>query len=137
MTMTSRSISILLPGGVKGKPRPRFTKGGHAYTPESYKGYEERIASEYARKGGRSFGSSPVRVRIAVYRHLPKSAKPGHDTLKPDIDNILKAVLDALTGVAYDDDRQVVEVEICKKPRGYIDGADDMILLEVEDASPI
>ena len=32
----------------------------------------------------------------------------------PDIDNVLKAVMDALNGVAYEDDKQVVEV-ICRK----------------------
>lgn len=41
---------------------------------------------------------------------------------KPDIDNVLKAVLDALNGFAYDDDRQVVSVT-CRKfyaAQGYI-----------------
>lgn len=40
---------------------------------------------------------------------------------KPDIDNIAKAVLDALNSVAYRDDIQIVELQIRKqyseKPR--------------------
>ena len=40
---------------------------------------------------------------------------------KPDIDNIAKAVLDALNSVAYRDDTQIVELQIRKqyseKPR--------------------
>ena len=40
---------------------------------------------------------------------------------KPDIDNVVKAVLDALNGVAYRDDTQVVELHVRKsyseKPR--------------------
>lgn len=43
----------------------------------------------------------------------------GRPDKKPDADNILKAVLDALNGVAYEDDRQVVEVLCIKK---YIGG---------------
>lgn len=35
-------------------------------------------------------------------------------TTKPDGDNILKVVLDALNGLAYDDDRQVVKMGIIK-----------------------
>ena len=38
-------------------------------------------------------------------------------TKKPDIDNIIKAVLDALNGVAYKDDTQVVQVMATKKYR--------------------
>ena len=30
-------------------------------------------------------------------------------TKKPDIDNVEKIILDALNGIAYDDDKQVVE----------------------------
>lgn len=33
---------------------------------------------------------------------------------KPDIDNILKVVLDGLNGIAYEDDKQVVLTQ-CKK----------------------
>ena len=33
---------------------------------------------------------------------------------KPDIDNIVKAVLDALNEVAYRDDTQVVELQVRK-----------------------
>ncbi len=40
---------------------------------------------------------------------------------KPDIDNVVKAVLDALNGVAYRDDTQVIELHVRKsyseKPR--------------------
>ena len=36
-------------------------------------------------------------------------------TKKPDTDNIAKAILDALNGVAYYDDAQVVELHVVKK----------------------
>ena len=34
---------------------------------------------------------------------------------KPDVDNIAKAVLDALNGIAYDDDKQITSLVIDKK----------------------
>nr|DAN73502.1 MAG TPA: Endodeoxyribonuclease RusA [Caudoviricetes sp.] len=56
-----------------------------------------------------------------IHRELPKS-RPKRllaelDTAKPDIDNVTKAVLDALNGVAYDDDKQVVSLRVTKLPR--------------------
>lgn len=36
-------------------------------------------------------------------------------TVKPDIDKLLRASLDALTGIAYEDDSQVVEVQTIKR----------------------
>lgn len=40
-----------------------------------------------------------------------------HDTHKPDIDNIVKLVLDGLNGVAFEDDAQAIEVKAAKLPR--------------------
>lgn len=39
------------------------------------------------------------------------------DIYKPDIDNIAKLILDALNGIAYEDDAQVVILQCAKKPR--------------------
>lgn len=44
---------------------------------------------------------------------LRKSAPIFH-TFKPDIDKLTRAVLDALTGAAFDDDRQVVQIDVHK-----------------------
>lgn len=115
--------SFVLRGEVRGKPRPRFSaRGGYgrAYTPASYMKYERSIAKAYTEAGGKKF-SGAVSVSIFIHRELPKSrpkrllAEP--DTSKPDIDNVAKAVLDALNGVAYEDDRQVVSLNVTKLPR--------------------
>ena len=34
--------------------------------------------------------------------------------VKPDFDNVVKAVCDALNGIAYDDDKQIVEARVMK-----------------------
>ena len=36
-------------------------------------------------------------------------------TVKPDCDNVIKAILDSLNGVAYKDDNQVIEINFIKK----------------------
>jgi Holliday junction resolvase RusA-like endonuclease len=70
----------------------------------------------------------PVRVDIEAFRPLPKS-RPKRiqwepDVCKPDKDNLEKLVLDALNGVAYADDAQVVTGNTTKRPRrrGVVEG---------------
>lgn len=108
---------------VLGKPRPRVVtiKGhAHAYTPTEYSEYEAKIAKAYKDQGG-SMHFGPVGIEIFVCRKMPKSrpkkltAEP--DIYKPDCDNIAKAVMDALSGVAYKDDSQVVYMAVAKNPR--------------------
>lgn len=57
-------------------------------------------------------------MKIAVVFHLPapkslKTAKP-HVT-RPDLDKCLRGILDALTGVIYRDDGQVMTIESTKQ----------------------
>ena len=40
----------------------------------------------------------------------PKSVKRDEPSVKPDLDKLIRSCLDALTGIAYDDDGQVVEI---------------------------
>lgn len=106
-------------GRVVGAARPRVTRNG-TYTPKRTREYRRLVRDAFMASGGRKL-SGPLDVRIDVYRELPKSrpkrvtSEP--DTIKPDIDNIQKNVFDALNGVAWDDDAQVVHVDAWKHPR--------------------
>lgn len=59
-----------------------------------------------------------VRLAITFWMPRPKTHKgpeaPHWHSSRPDIDKLLRAVLDALTGVAYPDDSCVVAVQACK-----------------------
>lgn len=105
---------------VKGKPRPRFTvRNGHPvpYADSKQKAYESIIANAYREAGGRLL-TGPVSVAIGITRALPQRTPKGieseQDTHKPDVDNVAKSVLDALNGVAYKDDSQVVGLTVTK-----------------------
>lgn len=109
-------------GKVRGKARPRFYNG-HAVTPKETKDYEATIAYEYLHAKGK-LTERPIEVSIIVRLAVPKSESISRQTLKiqslrptkkPDIDNIAKVVLDALNGVAYVDDKQVVELRVSKR----------------------
>lgn len=117
------SVSFEVWGKVRGKGRPRFARGGHAYTPKGTRDYESAIreAFENAPERPQKPFSGPIDVTIVTCRQLPKStpkrvlSEP--DTHKPDADNIAKIVLDALNGVAWLDDAQVTSLTVVKLDR--------------------
>lgn len=64
--------------------------------------------------------SKPAAIGLRVWFlfERPASVPAGERpfmTVKPDIDKLLRASLDALTGIAYEDDSQVVEVQTFKR----------------------
>lgn len=112
-------------GRPQGKGRPRFSRrSGTVYTPKKTMEYEEKIRQAYLEAGGKKY-ASPIVVIVNAYFLVPASwsksirrsalngvFRPGK---RPDIDNILKAVMDALNGVAYLDDKQVIECYCTKR----------------------
>ena len=116
---------------VHGKQRPKFARMGkavRAYTPKDTERNEKRIADAYKgasiRKYGRVVSAGehvPVTLCFVTRRALPKSRPKRmvaeHDTYKPDLDNEIKEVKDALNGVAWVDDAQVTETHGFKMPR--------------------
>ena len=117
------SVSFEVWGKVRGKGRPRFTRGGHAYTPNGTRDYERAIREAYENAPMRPPEpfSGPIAVCIMTYRQLPKSTPKSvirePDTHKPDADNVAKVVLDALNGVAWLDDAQVTSLTVIKLDR--------------------
>lgn len=118
-------MNFTVPGKLHGKGRPRFTRAGRVYTDPVTKAYENKIAAAYRAAGGQSYGSAPVEMYVMARFPVPKSTSKAHKLkmllgklfpLKtPDIDNIVKVVMDGLNGVAYDDDKQVVRLVSEKK----------------------
>ncbi len=94
----------------QGKGRPRFRRNGYAYTPEKTREYEKHVRLTYA---GPKF-DGPLTVRIKAYMKKPMRGAGAYPTKIPDADNIAKAILDALNGVAYADDKQVVNLCVSK-----------------------
>lgn len=110
-------------GRVRGKSRPRFSvRNGRAFVHpvDADREYQARIAEEYRIQVGKMH-EGPVAVAVYIFRGLPKSTPKRvlreMDTVRPDADNVLKQVMDALNGVAYEDDRQVVSGHVVKMPR--------------------
>ena len=126
-------------GELKGLPRHRTTKSGHIYNPPWVKERKRLIAMLYLSEArGHSFGDKPVRILMDIRKKMPANSwskkrkyenegKPS--TVKPDVDNIEKLYLDALNGVAYDDDNQVTALIVQKR----YDWTDSVTVIIEED----
>ena len=136
------SLQLTIDGQPQGKARPRFIKSGYAYTPENTRRYEKRIkqvaALEVLRQGWQ-ITDKAVSVSICARFPIPESwtkrkklmALSGdlHPVKKPDSDNITKAVLDAMNGIVYNDDVQVIDVRVIKQycTTGQVPGVDVLV----------
>lgn len=115
-------MTVKVPGRPRGKARPRF-HNGHAYTPKNTRDFENEIRTCYIEQDGREYAGS-ILVDVEAIFKIPESwtKKKKWETIdqgkrpevRPDIDNIVKIVMDALNGTAYKDDSQVVEVRARK-----------------------
>ena len=106
------------------KGRPRFTKRGHAYTPKATRDYASKVRREVLAEGAKP-QEGALKVSITFTRAYLKSwtkkqrrqAEAGelHPTTRPDLDNYAKNILDALNGVCWNDDAQIVELVLTKR----------------------
>ena len=118
-------MRFTVPGEPAGKGRPRMTRAGHAYTPKETASYENLVKLEYQAQGGVRFGDGDMlRMDIHAFYSIPASDSKRkrkmklegavRPTKKPDCDNVGKIIADALNGIAYRDDAQIVEMHIEK-----------------------
>lgn len=121
------TFKLTIPGEPKGKGRPRFTRQGHTFTPQATANYENLVKVLFVQAYPDTQPipqGTPCTARLTAYFAIPQSAgkKKSADmesggirpTKKPDTDNIAKIVLDALNGLAYHDDSQVVDLTVIK-----------------------
>lgn len=121
-------MKFTIQGEPRGKARPRVVRNGNCsrtYTPERTVNYENLVKLEYQRQCGNAcITEGGVHMRIIARFGIPSSASKRkasamacgaiRPTKKPDCDNIVKIICDALNGIAYKDDAQIVAVYIEK-----------------------
>ena len=73
-----------------------------------------------------------VEVHLTFTLLKPKTVKRNEPFVRPDIDKLIRAVLDGLTGVAYDDDQQVTKITAVKE-YGTIEG----VLIRITDKAKL
>ena len=123
-------MKFWIPGKPQGKARARTVNNGgrvHSFTPEKTVLYENliKLCFEQAKPKDWQPLQGWVEMTIRAVFPVPKSyskkmrkwclegcEKP---TVKPDTDNLAKVICDALNGLAYADDKQIIKLTITKE----------------------
>jgi Holliday junction resolvase RusA-like endonuclease len=122
-------ITYSVPGEPRGKGRPKFARRGNfvkTYTDAKTASYEDQIRFYALRAMGDTKAiQGAVRVFISIRMSVPKSysVKRREACLsgsekplkKPDWDNVAKSICDAMNGIIYVDDTQIIEAHVTKQ----------------------
>lgn len=154
---------IDIPGAPFAQPRQRVTTSrrrdgrtvARTYQPAEARSWKERASWAMLRARGEPIGpsgrvrltagvlSGPLRIGVVFWFACPKTAERRRAPApaqwhqgRPDLDNLLKAVLDAGTGVLWGDDRQVVAIWPALKLTAA-QGAPARTVVTVEPAAPL
>lgn len=101
-----------------GKERPYVVRSGsHVFTPAATARYEN-LVKLLALEAGITPIDGPVHIVISVFVSVRQSWSKrkqndylgGPAAVKPDLDNVIKSIMDGLNGVGYADDKQVAAV---------------------------
>lgn len=116
-----------VPSKIIGKGRPRLNSYTcKVYTPTRTKDYESLVEQYFLLKYPRyKTIENRVKITIIAYFQIPKSTSQSlrkemlenkiSPVKKPDIDNIIKIILDAMNKFAFKDDTQITKIEVEKK----------------------
>ncbi len=120
MVLTNLKSLIKIVAPLDSVPFKRVAGNFHKYNDPRYRAFKDALGY-YALQAmqGRNPFSGAIKLSVDFFKRKPKKSKyvTGNDPLNPDygdLDNHVKSVMDALTGICYDDDRQVCEIHARK-----------------------
>lgn len=140
-------IKLVIYGEPVAQGRPRFSTAGgfvRAYDPAKSKDYKDyvRLAAASEMKGRAPYDGA-LALSVRVYRSMPKSFSKKKQALaeagkikpitKPDMDNYIKGIKDALKSVCWKDDSQIVTY---REPFGKFYSETPRIEIEVMEDAP-
>lgn len=122
-------VQFVVPGTPVGKGRPKFARRGNfvsTYTPERTASYENlvKVAAHRAMNSLQPFVGavgSTITLRVippASWSKKKRMAAFSGDLRpvgKPDVDNVVKGIFDAMNDIVWLDDKQVVELSVRKE----------------------
>ena len=131
-TFTLRVFGIPLP---QARPRAFKMKGTGAirmYDPDTSRDWKRTVSHEAALCRPRDLFAGPLDLELVFFLPRPKSApaRVTHHTTKPDADNLAKSIKDALRGIVYHDDSQIVALRVWKRFAGGVDPPGVSITIE-------
>ena len=122
--MMPQMLTFYVNGQPVAQPRHRIASRGRfatAYIPRSHAihawkwAVEEAAREQAERVGWVPVKGEPLSVVMHFYFRQSRSNKTRHHVQRPDLDNLAKAVLDALHGIVFLDDACVVGLRLEKE----------------------
>lgn len=119
------ALDVAIQGSPVAKGRPRITMSGHAFTPQKTRYAHESLTLKLSVHRPRVLLSGPIDLELGFTMPIPASTSKARargldgqpHTNKPDIDNLVKLVLDAMNGLIITDDATVWRLS-CSKVYG-------------------
>lgn len=119
------AISLTIPGPPVGKQRVRICRTGHAFTPAKTVNYETLIKELFAvQYPNHAPWTGPLLMHVTAFFAIPKATSKKRMVEmesecvwyphRIDGDNLWKIIADALNGLAYVDDGQLVDGRVLK-----------------------
>ncbi|WP_445451211.1 RusA family crossover junction endodeoxyribonuclease, partial [Enterococcus faecalis] len=123
-------MRIILPIEPKPQSRPRFARRGNyvqTYEDRAMKEYKNQVKNYLRKSRAKLIEKGPIFAHVTFYIHPPKSALSNKQKRlevelerkycdkKSDLDNYLKAILDASNKILFSDDGQVAKIITEKK----------------------
>lgn len=103
-------ISMTLPIAPVPFSRPRCN-GNQFYNAPKYSKFKKQLSILLQFHFGKKKPiEGPVELRVSFSFIKPKTSKNDCPVVRPDLDNFLKAVMDAANGILWGDDSQVVSI---------------------------
>lgn len=125
--MIKKDVEVKTPEGttfrIYGNPvaqgRPRFYRAGNrvgVYDPDKSKSWKNNVISQTIDRKP-EFYKGAIHMTLHFLMPRPKSLpkKVIHHIKRPDLDNLAKSIKDALTGICFKDDSQIVSLMVTKK----------------------
>ncbi len=120
-------IEFTIYGEPVAQGRPRFARRGkftQAYDPPDSREYKKYVKLLASQNRPHTPIEGPVELKLLIYRPLLKSMSKKKKAAavagalrpikKPDVDNVAKGIMDAMTGIIWADDKQVVGLQVSK-----------------------
>lgn len=105
-------MKVTIKADVVPVPFKRVLGGNHRYNDKRYSEYKDVLGffALQAMHGQEPF-TGAIKLHVDIYKRTPKDITARN---WGDLDNHVKAIMDALTGICYLDDRQVTELSARK-----------------------
>lgn len=135
-------ISFTIPGRVRGKGRPRAvvrpgTSFVSVYTDPETRNCETLVRnSAHDAMGEWTPFDGPIELTVAIFQLVPpswskkKTAAAFYLTGKPDLDNVVKLIGDALNGIVWRDDSQISDLHV---KRRYIRAGQERVEITITE----